>query len=134
MSHTIRFPFLRSVSLVLIFGILNLSSLQVQAGMLSTSQAISHLNASSQRERVLSFLDRQEVQEQLVKWGVNAQEAHARVQSLSDSDLQSIGGKLDQLPAGQDAGSSIVGAVVLIFIILLITDLLHLTKVFPFTR
>jgi hypothetical protein len=37
---------------------------------------------------------------------------------------------MDQLPAGGD----ILGIMFTIFIILLITDILGLTKVFPFTR
>jgi hypothetical protein len=42
--------------------------------------------------------------------------------------------RIDELPAGQSAIGIIVGAVVLIFIVLLITDLLCLTSVFNFTR
>jgi hypothetical protein len=38
---------------------------------------------------------------------------------------------MDQLPAG---GDGVVGALVLIFIILLITDLLGLTNIFPFVK
>ena len=32
------------------------------------------------------------------------------------------------------AGSGIIGAIVLIFLVLLVTDILGFTKVFPFTR
>jgi hypothetical protein len=42
--------------------------------------------------------------------------------------------KLDELPAGQSAIGIIVGAAVLIFLVLLITDLLCLTSIFNFTR
>jgi len=38
--------------------------------------------------------------------------------------------KLDSLPAGGD----VIGALVLVFVILLVTDILGYTKVFPFTR
>jgi hypothetical protein len=41
-----------------------------------------------------------------------------------------LAGRIDSLPAGGD----VIGAVVFVFLVLLITDLLGLTKVFPFTK
>jgi len=41
---------------------------------------------------------------------------------------------VDTAPAGQNAVGIIVGAIVLIFIILLVTDLLGLTDIFPFVK
>lgn len=38
--------------------------------------------------------------------------------------------QLEQLPAG----ASVVGALLVVFIVLLVTDILGLTNVFPFTR
>jgi len=49
---------------------------------------------------------------------------------LTDEEAHTISGKLDQLPAGGD----VIGVVFAVFIILLITDIFGLTKVFPFTR
>ena len=48
--------------------------------------------------------------------------------------LRQIADRLDSLPAGQDAATAIIGAAVTIFGILLITDILCLTRVFHFTR
>ncbi|MBC7727858.1 MAG: PA2779 family protein, partial [Microbacteriaceae bacterium] len=39
---------------------------------------------------------------------------------------------LDTAPAGADGG--VIGVIVFIFVLLLVTDILGLTKVFPFTR
>jgi hypothetical protein len=58
----------------------------------------------------------------------------ARVAALSDEEVAQLAAKIDSLPVGADAGASIIGALVLIFIVLLITDILGVTKVFPFTR
>jgi uncharacterized protein DUF6627 len=41
---------------------------------------------------------------------------------------------MDQLPAGGDGFGALVGAAVLIFLVLLITDLAGLTHVFPFVK
>ena len=56
------------------------------------------------------------------------------MQALSDAQVREIAGQLDQLPAGQSAVGIIVGAILLVFLILLVTDLLGLTNVFPFVN
>ena len=61
-------------------------------------------------------------------------EAAARVAALSDEQVREIAGQLDQLPAGQGAVGVVVGAILIIFLVLLITDLLGLTNVFPFVQ
>ena len=66
--------------------------------------------------------------------GIDPEEATARVKALSDEEIGRIANKLDETAVGQNAVGVIVGALVLVFIILLITDLLCWTKVFPFTR
>ena len=49
---------------------------------------------------------------------------------MSDEEISELNGRIDQLPAGGD----ILGIIFTVFIILLVTDILGLTKVFPFTR
>jgi hypothetical protein len=66
--------------------------------------------------------------------GVDPNEAAARVAALSDAQVREIAGQIDQLPAGQSAIGAVVGAIVIIFLVLLVTDLLGLTNVFPFVR
>jgi len=100
------------------------------AGMVGTDQSISHELAVQDRAKILTFLDREDVVSQLQKQGVSASEAKARVYALTDDEAHNIAGKLDQLPAGGD----VLGLIFLVFIILLITDILGLTKVFPFTH
>src|SRR5204863_8976075 len=48
-----------------------------------------------------------------------------------DEEVAQLAGQLDRLPAG---GEGIIGALVIVFLVLLTADLLGLTKVFPFTR
>ena len=120
--------FRRFVSLLLIMSMA--LPLPAQAGMLSTEAAI----AGDTKERIVSFLERSDVRAQLESLGVNPSDAKARVASLSDAEAAQLAGQIDRMPAGADAAGAIVGALVLIFIVLLITDLLGLTKIFPFTR
>ena len=101
--------------------------LPASAAIIATDQVA----ASAERDRVKSFLDRAEVQARMQALGVNPQAALARVDALSDDEVAALAGRLEQLPAG---GTDIVSALLLVFIILLITDILGFTKIFPFTK
>jgi hypothetical protein len=79
----------------------------------------------------MSFVDREEVSTQLQSHGVTVDQAKARVNALTDNEVLQISGKLDQLTAG---GEVILDLLFTLFIILLITDILGFTKVFPFTH
>ena len=104
------------------------------AAFVPTENLLAADQLSSERERVVSFLAREDVQTQLNKYGVDRDEAALRVAALSDQEVRNIAARIDELPAGQDAGTAIISAAVTIFVILLITDLLCLTSVFNFTR
>src|SRR5919201_1514651 len=106
--------------------------LPAQAGMLPTDTAIA--GASAARDRVASLLERADVRNQLEALGVNPADVKVRVASLTDDEAAQLAARIDQLPAGADAAGALVGALVLIFIVLLITDILGVTHVFPFTR
>jgi hypothetical protein len=120
--------FRRIVSLFLIASLA--LPLPAQAGMLSTEAAL----AGDTKERIVSFLERTDVRAQLESLGVNPADARARVASLSDAEAAQLASQIDSLPAGADAVGTLVWALVVVFIVLLITDLLGVTKVFPFTR
>ncbi|HZW21493.1 PA2779 family protein [Noviherbaspirillum sp.] len=102
----------------------------VQAAMIGTEQIHAANAASGDREKIGAALDRPEVLAHLERLGVSKDDAQARVAALSDEEAATLASQIDSLPAGGD----IVGALVLIFVILLVTDILGLTKVFPFTR
>lgn len=76
-------------------------------------------------------LEREDVVRALQERGVDPAEARARVAALSDEQAQWLASQVDQSPAG---ASDILGALIFIFVLLLVTDILGLTKVFPFTR
>jgi hypothetical protein len=89
------------------------------------------IQAVGDRDKVKDFFDRAEVRAQMEGLGVDRDAARARVDALTDEEVQNVAGRIDTLPAG---GDGILGVLFAIFIILLITDILGLTKVFPFTR
>lgn len=106
----------------------------VFAAMVDTESVLQAPSIQDSRHRILTFLERQDVQAALVSQGVDPAEAKARVNSLSDAEVMEINDKLDQLPAGGSAFAALLGVALVIFLILLITDLLGLTDVFPFVR
>jgi hypothetical protein len=97
-----------------------------QAAMVATDSAL----AGSQRAQVERLLERADVQAQLGSYGVSAADVKARVAALSDDEAAALAARIDSLPAGGD----LIGAAVLVFLILLLTDILGFTKIFPFTR
>jgi hypothetical protein len=124
-------PFNRFVASSLIASTLLMGlPMQAQASMVSTEEALASPASALQRERVATFLARDDVRQALQSHGVTGDAATARVQAMTDAEVAQLAGQMDQLPAGGD----ILGIMFTIFIILLITDILGLTKVFPFTR
>ncbi len=104
--------------------------LPAQAAMVATETLASASAASAARERLAALLARADLRAQLEAKGVRAADVQARIDALSDEEVAKLAGHIDSLPAGGD----VVGALVFVFLVLLITDLLGLTKVFPFTK
>jgi len=98
----------------------------VQAAMVATDAAV----LTAERARISSLLERAEVRAQLQAHGVDPVDVKARVAALTDEEAAQLAAQLDSLPAG----GSVVGAIVLVFLVLLVTDILGFTKIFPFTR
>ena len=106
----------------------------VLAALVPTEAAVEARSAREARELINSLLSREEVQAQLTLRGIDPLEAKARVDGLSDAEAVDVASRIDGLPAGGSAVGIIVGAILIIFLVLLITDLLGLTDVFPFVK
>ena len=103
------------------------------AAMVATERVVAGADpAVAARARVATFLDRNDVVEILERWDVDSGEAKARVAALTDAEAADLAARLDSMPAGGSSIGIIIGAILLVFFVLLITDLLGLTNVFPF--
>lgn len=104
-----------------------------QATVISTEQ-LAAVQAPGERSeghaRLNATLDRADVVAALEARGVDPLAARERIASLTDADAAMLAGEIDRAPAGGD----VLGTIVFIFVLLLITDLLGFTKVYPFTR
>ncbi|MDP1775298.1 MAG: PA2779 family protein [Moraxellaceae bacterium] len=86
--------------------------------------------AMQERLAVAQWLQRDDVAAEMVRLGVNPAQAVERVSALSDAEVSRLYGQMDQA----EVAGSLAGTLALIFVILLITDFLGLTKFFTFTR
>jgi hypothetical protein len=119
-----------SAALIVSTALLGLP-LPAGASMVSTEEAVAVVpSQTGNRERALTLLQRSDIRDALEKWGVSAQEASLRVNAMSEQEVAQLADRLEQAPAGGD----VLGILFTLFIILLITDILGFTKVFPFTR
>ena len=103
------------------------------AQMASTEAVLEQPVAISSHEKVNQFIGREDVAKTFETMGVDPKMVEQRIALMSDDEILKISSEIDTLPAGGDFGG-IVGAVVFVFVVLLITDILGLTKVFGFTR
>jgi hypothetical protein len=90
---------------------------QAQAGVIATDQA---LQSPSERERVKAMLERPEVAEALQKYGINAHDAAARVDAMSNEEVTQLAGRLDALPAGGALSNNDLIIILLIVVIVLL--------------
>ena len=128
---------MRMISLCLVFvlSLVTVNSSYAESRMFSTLEVSEGIALSHEREKVITFMEGQEVQEKLISMGIDPLEAIHRVASLSAKELKQLSIEIDNAHAGGDSGlGTLVGAAILIFVILLITDLLGLTSVFSFTK
>ena len=105
-----------------------------QAALVSTDQVLTNSEVEADRMRIAALIMREDVQRQLRAEGIDPDEALARVATLSDAEVAQIAARVDASPAGQGVVETVVGALLVIFIVLLITDLAGLTDVFPFVK
>ncbi len=121
-----------SLALVLSLSSFSLYVPAAQAALVGTTAVLgaAAVSQNSERLRVLSQLHRQDVQAQLKAHGVDPAQVQARVNSLSDSEVHALATHLDQLPAG--AGG--LELVLLVFLILILTDIAGITHIFTFVR
>lgn len=128
MIHPLKKLFVHTMITALVFVGFTQS---VQAAIVGTEQVVTAVAAEQNRAKVAATFERADVQAELQKMGISADEARARVAAMSDAEAASVANKIDSLPAG---GDGIVGTIVFLFVLLLVTDILGLTKVFPFTK
>jgi len=126
----------KPISILLIISMLMLSFpyKSAFAGMIETETVLDMAQGQEARNYLNQLLAREDVRTALIAQGIDPLEARTRVDSLSDAEVVSLADQVEQLPAGGNAVGAIVGAVLVVFLVLLITDILGYTDVFTFVK
>lgn len=122
--------FLGVITRILVISMLVLS-LPSHASIMGAESTLPSVHQEN-RTKVMQFLAREDVMKAIQAQGVDVALVRSRVAAMNDQEIDQLSGKIDKMPAA--GGGEILGVVVFVFVVLLITDILGLTKVFPFTR
>lgn len=120
----------RSVTWMLLMIVTLGVSLQAQAApqsMVSTEQLLNEMRTAEQRDTVQSFLNRDDVQSQLIQRGVDPADAQARVAAMSAAELADLSAHIDELPAGE----GLLETVLFLLVIFMLLDVAGVTDIFP---
>lgn len=118
----------KAIALLLATSLVTLGFVQsAGAGVVSTETAIEIQERDARIERINSVLARDSVQSRMIRLGVDPDAAAARIANLSDSELQQLEARMDDLPAGADGALTVLGIVLLV---LLVLELVGVTDVF----
>ena len=104
------------------------------AAIISTDMAVESAGAQKSRDDLRNLIAREDVAKYLIAQGIDPVEVKLRIDSLTDSEAIAIADEMEQLPAGGSALGVIVGAALIVFLVLLITDILGYTDIFPFVK
>lgn len=121
----------RSLACVVALGISNFASIPTTHAALISAAQVAQAAANQDRVVINAVLTRPEIQAELIRRGVSVDEANQRAAALTDEEARTLSQQLDSLPAG---GVDVLGAVLIVFIVLLITDILGFTRIFSFTH
>jgi hypothetical protein len=128
-KETPMHPLQRSLAWLLSALLLLMPVMNAQAALLGTDSLITSTQSQHSIADLQQLLAREDARDQLLALGVNPDQVRERVASLSDSELARINQGIDTLNAG---GSSILGVLLVIFIVFVITDVIGATDIFPF--
>ena len=106
----------------------------VLAKMITAETVLDAGRVSEARAYVHSVLSREDVKAALVAQGIDVREAMMRTDALSDAEILAIADRMESLPAGGSTGETIIIVSLVIFVVLLVTDIMGYTDIFPFVK
>jgi hypothetical protein len=103
---------LKKLGLVAALWIMMLSA---HAAMVTTPELL----MTPDRSQLISSLQSQEVQQQLINMGVDPVAAMNRVEQMTEAEIASLQGKINELPAGAGIGTLELLLIIIIIILLI---------------
>jgi len=121
---------MKSIALSVLFAVGVVSfSIPAQAAMVATAHMNGITDSQVFGQKVMQE-KRDWIQTQLETSGVSRADSVLRVSGLSDSQVIQVHQRMDEMPAGGDA----LSVALVVFIVLVITDVMGATDIFPFIR
>ncbi|MBD3618122.1 MAG: PA2779 family protein [Chromatiales bacterium] len=117
MMHATRLRRAVVFPLVITFLLGGLVGQTAVAGMIGTDAVLAERAELDERARIQALLDREDVQEKLVEYGVSPETAAERVAAMTREEVQKMAQDIDELPAG---GSAVTLLLVIIILLLLL--------------
>lgn len=109
------------LGLIISFTLIEAPIIQTaQGGMIATDTVVETMTRAQTQQKVIDFIERNDVKNQIISLGVSAEEASLRVVQLSDSELRQIAGEIDHSMAGGDLGGILVVVLVVVLILYLV--------------
>ena len=126
----------KPVSILLVILVLLISGpyQSALAAMIGTETVLDTSRGQEARAYLNQLLARDDVQAALIAQRIDPEEARMRVDSLTDAEAVDIADKMDQLHAGGGAIEAILVVALIVFLVLLFTDIMGYTDIFPFVK
>ena len=123
-----------SLCLVILMSVVFIPCQTLMAGMIGADTILDAGRLENARSTIRAALYREDVKDALMAQGIAVEEAMARIDSLTDAEVVALADRIDQLPAGGSTVGVIAVASAVVFVILLTTDILGYTDIFPFVK
>jgi hypothetical protein len=104
------------------------------AAMIGTESVTNADRAQNAREYLKSLMAREDVRNALVSQGIDPLEAENRLDSLTDEEATRVADQLQELPAGGGFFVTLLVIALIVFLVLLATDIAGYTDIFPFVK
>lgn len=115
------------ISWIALWAFMGFITLPVQAAMVTTPEVMQSQQSEYDRQQLIELMDREDVQKQLLAYGVAPEEVQDRVSKMTAAEVAQLNDQIADMPAG-----GIVGAILLIFVVFVITDVIGATDIFSF--
>ena len=99
---------------LVMLGVVFMQMTSAQAAMVATPEIL----LQSDRKQLVKMLEREDVQQQLVELGVDAETTITRVNQMTEEELVQLNGHLSELPVG--AGLSTVDLLIIVILVILL--------------
>lgn len=122
--------FKRTLTLFLSLALISVSLGNVQAAIVSNDQVILNTQQVEDKAALLQAVQREDVQQQLSSMGVSAADVESRINQMTHEEVAQLNLHMAELPAGE----GVLSAIVIIFLVFVITDVIGATDIFPFVH